>query len=724
MGNEQGVPYQQQSASKSQLNSPFDFESLVVVRGEPRTGKSTLVSRMKGQRFDPTYNPTKTLQIYQFPWKLNSSHCNNVMITIWDVAEQNQTQPKNSYCVNNDAVQNSLSMPAQNKQITSSDIDTKRANGLVILIDARKESTVDLADRLICEASEECQIVVFSNFYGEQGVTPVIPKKLSHHIGRFSFIVGNLKTNLGLRKLARWLQLPLLAAKRKMYADLFRVTDNDLHVLEDEFETDCKIYTDLEQAQAKVQQSTKSMVLESYSSYDAAAAAQQATEQQQQTAQPARKPMPFYNNTGNSSNETTNETSTTSTGRKPMPFYNNTGNMNPVIEDNGDDDFWSDDDNSNEIIQTKTETKTFDPNPMVQAAVPKKSFKQIVEENTTKSPEKPTGTQYPVDEPKTTINHEIRQQPTYSTTLVLEEEDEEENNEQQPENITQHISNEQPQIKIEKPTVVDDQNDEEFWSNDNENEPQEDIKPEENEPKTQGNPLVQHIKPKENPYKNIVPSESSTTQSQQVNQPVQSNPLVQKPKVEKTNPYQNVVPTQINTQEQVKETPKANNTNNDDDDFWNFTPTAISPTVVRTTQSQQHQQSTVKRRKVETNDKPKTRPLVIPKSQVQQRTITVSGGNKPTTQTNQNKPTQKVPVIDTVDLFSDMEHSQQNNFFSGSKPRQQLQQPTPQPQQPNKPSSPNNTAGKTVKKRKRIVKSNGGTSSNQSNTSNSNYDTL
>ena len=394
---------------------------------------------------------------------------------------------------------------------------------------------------------------------------------------------------------------------------------------------------------------------------------------------------------------------------------------------------------------------------MVQAAVPKKSFKQIVEENTTKSPEKPTVTQHPVDEPKTTINHGIRQQPTYSTTLVLEEEDEEENNEQQPENITQHISNDQPQIQIEKPTIVDDQNDEEFWSNDNENEPQEEIKPEDNEPKTEGNPLVQQIKPKENPYKNIVPTESSTTQpvnqplqsnplvqqvkpkenpyknivptesstpSQQVNQPLQSNPLVQKPKVEKTNPYQNVVPTQINTQEQVKETPKANNNTNDDDDFWNFTPTSISPTVVRTTQSQQHQQSTVKRRKVETDDKPKTRPLVIPKSQVQQRTITVSGGNKPATQTNQNKPTQKVPVIDTVDLFSDMEHSQQNDFFSGSNPRQQVQQPAPQPQQPNKTSSPNNTTGKTVKKRKRIVKSNGGTSSNQSNTSNSNYDTL
>ena len=147
MGNEQGSPYLQQKQQQQQSSpnsgtspSPYDFESLIVIRGERQTGKTTLVSRMKGQNFNPTYTPTPSLEVFQFPWKLNSSHCNNVMISIWDVVEHSIAQP------NNDS--NPSTPPAD-----AQTIDTlKRANGLVILIDSRKETSIDLAEKIICEA--------------------------------------------------------------------------------------------------------------------------------------------------------------------------------------------------------------------------------------------------------------------------------------------------------------------------------------------------------------------------------------------------------------------------------------------------------------------------------------------------------------------------------------------------------------------------------------------
>lgn len=794
MGNEQGSPYlqqKQQQQSSKPGSSPYDFESLIVIRGERRTGKSTLLTRMKGQNFNPNYTPTPGLEVYQFPWKLNSSHCNNVMISIWDVVEH--SIPQQSATETNPA--NSAPLP------DAQTIDTlKRANGLVIMIDPRSPSSISLAEQLICEAPEECQIVVFSNFYGEENVKGIIPMKLRSHIGRFSFIPGNLRTNLGLKQLAKWLQLPLLAAKRKMFADLFRAADNDLHSLEDEFYDDAKGYLSVQSAVQKIEASSPKMQSYSYldqqnqsnisnSNLNSSVNYSEPSKLERPSvfAEPIkpkkRKKMPFFNNTGTSYNEDQNQ-----------------GN------DDDDDGFWSDDDgngiddlNNNDEVPSR-KTNELKPNPMVQAPPPKKTMKQIIEENTIRvDHHEDVNDVHPANKKrKKKVHHDQKGQPNnqeqvendnffsdsgdenkankvpesnaanheestkvpqaksktvFTTTLVLEEEDEEDELEK-PKIVNSHI------VQTSQQEIVDAQrnaaigakeqcnengaDEEGFWSdNEDENnsqEQQESINVNDDDDEIKPNPLVQNIKPRENNYQNVIPhaQEKPETQEKVKNdinddgeeeeveiQPNQQeelkpNPLVQ-PVKKRTNPYQNITPTQpqqsqqqqqqkmIEQEKPLEQQAEKSVTNapstNDDDDFWNFEQPAVSQQVIAA--AIQHKKKKVKKAAAAPEQaKPKERPLVIPKSQVAQRTITV-GTSKLSYQQQQlqQQQQQQIPVIPTTDLFSDL-NEPGSDFFPSQKPassKAQMSQTT------QKVDSASTT--KTVRKRKRVVKSGAGSTS-------------
>lgn len=810
MGNEQGSPYlqqkQQQSSSNSGTSSPYDFESLIVIRGERKTGKSTLVSRMKGQNFNPTYSPTPGLEVFQFPWKLNSSHCNNVMISIWDVVEHSIPQKVES--------ENSTPLP------DAQSIDTlKRANGLVIMIDYRNDRSIELADRLISEAPEECQVVVFSNFYGEESVPPTIPKKLRNHVGRFSFILGNLRTNLGLVALSKWLQLPLLSAKRKMFADLFRATDNDLHQLEDEFVENSKNFLQRNSALAQIPRGNPNMNY--YANVGASVSNEQAVRKSNvspsssQASQPTKLERPSVFAEPIQPRK-----------RKPMPFCNNTGGSFDGEEkkedpDDNDDDFWSDNENdeSNDSFAPHAQSKkdNLRPNPMVQAAAPKKTMKQIIEENTIK----PENTDQKIDninpvnnsnnnqklrKKKKKVNHMntqnkelindhcqssssegendqdqlIKQQQKqeiinsnvnenevvtqnkpkaiFTTTLVLEEEDEEDQVENAASPQTNTIFN-QPAVVNENQTTnkkVENKNDneDEFWS-DNDNDDNIETKAQdlqlniqendEDEALTKPNPLVQKAKPRSNPYQNIIPKTQNETEKNPIdtsssqisnNEPKEETEKInintsqinnnneQKEETEKiiTNIQQiNNKEEQKNEKEEQKQnssqtvTKPSTTSNNDDDDFWNFEPVSNQKVV-----SEAIKKKKLMKQKVAHNEsKQKERPLVIPKSQVAQRTITVQQNklSYDQQQKQQQLIQQQNPVIPTTDLFSDLNESKNDEFFQAAKPTTNILIKSSQ--------KTDQSVTKTVRKRKRVVKSSGGNSANKNDqTPSSGYDSI
>jgi hypothetical protein len=200
----------------------FEYESIILVRGSRKSGKSTLISRMRGRPFNPSYETTNQPISCEIPWKTDSGQ--SVKLKIWDVSEH--------YFTSNPRRQ-------RDPKVVST---LQNATGLIILLDSRDSESVQLADKLLGESPETLQIVVFSNFADEEGVLPLIPERLQRYIGTFYFIPGSLKTNLGLIELSKWIKLPLTAAKRRMYADKFRVADETLRDLSEKLNATAKLF--------------------------------------------------------------------------------------------------------------------------------------------------------------------------------------------------------------------------------------------------------------------------------------------------------------------------------------------------------------------------------------------------------------------------------------------------------------------------------------------------
>ena len=246
MGNEESVAEipatnksMQQNAAPKQ--SP-DHELLIVVRGTRRTGKTCLISMMQGAQFNEEYNATPQISASEVMWK--SSDNENINITIWDVVERGLL-PVDTY--------------EKKESADSTTVDTlTRADGLIIVIDKRFKDTYELAEKIIRETNPYLPILVFSNFIDES-VDPVIPVNLQNLMGRFYFVPGSLKRNQGLNKILEWLQVPLIASKKRMFYNLYKKYEEDLMMKNVEFTATAEHFVLLETAKDFVPEPMKTV---------------------------------------------------------------------------------------------------------------------------------------------------------------------------------------------------------------------------------------------------------------------------------------------------------------------------------------------------------------------------------------------------------------------------------------------------------------------------------
>lgn len=242
MGNEQAIPQQNQgnqtgfqgaseraaisSNSSYNISGSFssnsflpDYKIVIVVRGTRKTGKTTLITRIRGFPFDNEYQTTPSNEVTDIPWRSPAQE--NILVSAWDTVEHCNTQINS-----NDAT----------SQQDATTVNTlEKADAVVIMIDNRFEESIDLAEKLIIEAPDNLPLAVFSNYMDLENSSPLIPTKLMQYMGRFFFIPGSLKTNQGLIELSKWLTLPLLNAKAKVAYSSYLSSEQECKDLEASF---------------------------------------------------------------------------------------------------------------------------------------------------------------------------------------------------------------------------------------------------------------------------------------------------------------------------------------------------------------------------------------------------------------------------------------------------------------------------------------------------------
>ena len=197
----------------------YDYKMMIAIRGTRKTGKTTLVTRMRGFPFDEGYQPTMKKETTEITWKSPSKE--NVLVTVLDIIDKNVGKDDEAF---------------------------KKSDGLVVMIDYRSPDSIDLAEKIIRLAPDDLPLVVFSNFMDSKESDPVIPTKLMQYMGRFFYIPGSMKSNMGLIELSKWLSAPLILAKMKIVLEQSKEADRAYETLKDDLYKNNNHFLDLASA--------------------------------------------------------------------------------------------------------------------------------------------------------------------------------------------------------------------------------------------------------------------------------------------------------------------------------------------------------------------------------------------------------------------------------------------------------------------------------------------
>lgn len=347
MGNEQAIPQQNQanqtgfqaasdsipvsqSSSQNYLLSDsfiqqsytYDYKMTVVIRGTRKTGKTTLITRMRGFPFDPEYQATPSNETTEIPWKSPSRE--NILVSALDTVEHSLSK------TNSKKSKGSSQMDAAN-------VDTlEKADAVVIMIDNRSDESIDLAEKLIINSPDNLPLAVFSNFMDLEDSSPLIPTKLMQYMGRFYFIPGSLKVNQGLIELSKWLALPLLSAKAKHAYSLQLQSEQEAKDLEAGFNKYTLDFLDLNTALSHLKSAKKE------NSQTTTNSSASATIEHGHTYKKAYQRRPLRRTQQNNSTKENQQKTTTISNVQDQNSKISTQNTKSA-----DDSFWDDDDNDN-----------------------------------------------------------------------------------------------------------------------------------------------------------------------------------------------------------------------------------------------------------------------------------------------------------------------------------------------------------------------------------------
>ncbi|VUZ48047.1 unnamed protein product [Hymenolepis diminuta] len=152
---------------QERLSTGVKYNLKLVIRGERRTGKSSLLSRLKGESFSPSYTPTDEIKVACILWNYQPSNV-AVKVDVWDVVDKGrQREVKHG----NTAIGYVSKLTRRNQTTTavasldSSFIDVyKGANCVILIFDITERMTFEYVRRELPRVPYSVPVLVVGNF--------------------------------------------------------------------------------------------------------------------------------------------------------------------------------------------------------------------------------------------------------------------------------------------------------------------------------------------------------------------------------------------------------------------------------------------------------------------------------------------------------------------------------------------------------------------------------
>ncbi|KAF9917552.1 Rab-like protein 6, partial [Linnemannia zychae] len=172
------------------FNRGIPLNMKVVIRGDIRTGKTSLFERLQGHPFpsERSYRTTDQIQVANIPWQYAHTK-DTIKVEIWDVVDKSANKkeikgPNNSTLkIDNNTTASSKFTPTSERDsaphaafaLDASTIDVYRnTDGVILLYDISKPWTFDYAAKALSDIPTNIPVLLLSNFTDDNSPSPAI----------------------------------------------------------------------------------------------------------------------------------------------------------------------------------------------------------------------------------------------------------------------------------------------------------------------------------------------------------------------------------------------------------------------------------------------------------------------------------------------------------------------------------------------------------------------
>eukprot|EP01135_Chromosphaera_perkinsii_P005348 Nk52_evm29s343 gene=Nk52_evmTU29s343 len=202
------------------------YNMKVVIKGDRNTGKSCLMSRLKGGRFIEEYVPTQEIDVANIHW--NHKGTNDIVkVEVWDVVDKGRTtRPKNTLKLSNETDVNPV--------LDAEFVDVyKNAHGVLMVMDITKKWTMDYCVREVEKVPADLPVLVLCNFRDLGAERVVKEEDLVYWVdtcGRkdIHWIETSMVNGFGLRYIYKFFDLPFLKLQKETLQRQLEINERDL----------------------------------------------------------------------------------------------------------------------------------------------------------------------------------------------------------------------------------------------------------------------------------------------------------------------------------------------------------------------------------------------------------------------------------------------------------------------------------------------------------------
>eukprot|EP00126_Sphaerothecum_destruens_P004686 Sdes_comp18329_c0_seq1m8055 len=207
-----------------------NYNMKILIKGDRNTGKTCLLKRLEGGKFQPEYLPTPEIQVSHIDWNPKSNPNDIIKIEVWDIVDRGKvSNPRKGLKISNE-------LEMEDPVFDAQWIDIYRgSHGVLLMVDITKQWTFDYCVKEIEKIPLDLPILILANFRDKEVERVVKPDDIQFWVDQWNgsekrvhWVETSLLNGFGLHFIYQFLNFPFLKMQRNIFQKQLEINQSNL----------------------------------------------------------------------------------------------------------------------------------------------------------------------------------------------------------------------------------------------------------------------------------------------------------------------------------------------------------------------------------------------------------------------------------------------------------------------------------------------------------------